>query len=216
MSHDNSQKSANKNIGCFFGVIFGFIGALGALLIIALLAGVTINQFNQMVDEARNPQEAVVLEDEGAADEQPAASASEAGSCNATQYLQVTGVVVTEQYTNESGTRICNYTLGLKSVHPTDPIRYFYHRHSKDVYQGTENYQWMGNFPLAPFAETEWFGNIAIYNEKDAQGPVMSIPVKVAGIFDTPECSVYFKDAVFDEAFLESIAFPVSSPCPLE
>jgi|SaaInlStandDraft_3_1057020.scaffolds.fasta_scaffold137480_2 hypothetical protein len=91
-----------------------------------------------------------------------------------------------------------------------------HYQYEKSVYMGTEGYQWMGNFPLSPYGETDWQGRIAIYNEKDAQGPVMSIPEKVAGIFDTPECSVYFKDAVFDEEFLKSIAFPVSSPCPLE
>jgi hypothetical protein len=98
---------------------------------LALFAGITINQFNQIAKDAENPQEAQSLGNEEVIEGQPAPSDSEStgqntNACNATEYLQVTGVVVTEQYTNKYETRICNYTLSIQSIHPTDPIRYFY------------------------------------------------------------------------------------------
>ncbi|MBT3315836.1 MAG: hypothetical protein HN390_14610 [Anaerolineae bacterium] len=146
--------------------------------------------------------------------------APSAQACNATQYLSATGANL-EQETNQFGTRMCKYSLRITNTHSITPIRYYVYKHDRDGYQHTEGYLWMGGLsPLAPGTGTDWPGKISIHTDKDFDGPSMSIPEKVAGIFDTPECSVYYKVdkdySKFDQNFLESIAVPVSSACPLE
>ena len=136
-------------------------------------------------------------------------------TCNATQYLHTSGVNL-QQEINQFDTRLCGYTLRITNTHPTAPIRYFVYQHDRDGFQHTEGYMWLGNYPLQPGIGTDSLGRIAIYTDKDADGPVMSIPEKVAGIYDSPECSIYYKDAKFDEDFLEKIAVPIVPVCPVE
>ncbi len=132
-------------------------------------------------------------------------------SCDATQYLQVTSSI-TKQETNQFDTRICEYTLNIQNTHPTDSIRYYVYQHNKDAFQYTEGFSWLGNFPLNPGTGTDSLGSMTVHMDKDASGPSMSIPEKIAGIYASPECSQYY----MDENFLVEIAKPVSSACTLE
>ncbi len=70
----------------------------------------------------------------------------------------------------------------------------------------------MGNIPIKPGQEGSWTGSVYIYDDPDADGPLMSIPEKVAGVLDLPECA----DEKQDEKFFERIAIPVEAVCPIE
>lgn len=100
--------------------------------------------------------------------------------CGATQHLEVNGKI-TLQETNQLGTRLCEYTLTIHNK-ADEEIWFYIYQHNQDGYQNTEKYQWMGNFPIAPGEDAEWTGYIYIYTDKDASGPVMSIPERLAGL----------------------------------
>jgi hypothetical protein len=137
---------------------------------------------------------------------------SSSHTCDGTQYLQV-GSQITKEETNEFGTFICDYTLVIRNTHPTDAIWFYVYVHKADGYQHTEGFDWMGGYPIAPGTSTDWFGsNIAIYTDKDFDGPVMSIPEKLAGIYDSPECAEYRTG----DTVKETIAIPINPVCPME
>jgi hypothetical protein len=131
-------------------------------------------------------------------------------ACDATQHLFITSEI-TQQETNQFGTRLCSYQL--KIYNNGDSVVWFYiHQHEKDGYQGTEKRQWMGNFPIDPGKDVEWQGNISIHTDEDFKGPVMSIPEKIAGIYGTPECET----AKMNQKYLEQISVPINPVCPME
>ena len=131
--------------------------------------------------------------------------------CDATQYIAIAGSV-TRQETLETGTRICEYSLKLQNTGDS-AVRHYLYQHNKDGYQRTESFQWVGNFPIMGDISADWYGTISFHdNDKDFKGPVMTIAEKFAGIFDSAECAEYY----MDEKFLESVAVPIDSFCPLD
>jgi hypothetical protein len=132
-------------------------------------------------------------------------------ACDGTSALRVTGEI-TLQETNQFGTRACEYDLKVTNTNPDTPVRFYIYQHDADGYQHTEKRHWMGNVLVAPGATQTWHGSIYIYSDKDADGPLMTIGEKIAGVFDTPECA----DERQDEKYFEAVAFPLESACPLE
>jgi len=139
-----------------------------------------------------------------------ATSPSNSKTCDATQYLQV-AVEITAQETNQFGTRLCEYTLTISTDEDAGIWVYFY-QHDRDGYAHTEKSRWMGNILVEPGGNGNWPGYIYIYNDKDADGPVMSIPERVAGISNIPECA----EEKQDQDYFELISVPVEMVCPME
>jgi hypothetical protein len=132
-------------------------------------------------------------------------------TCDATRYLQVSSEI-TLQETNQFGTRACEYRLNIRNTDPDSAIRFYVYQHDQDGYANTEKSHWMGNVLVEPGEEGEWTGSIYIYTDEDANGPVMSIPEKLAGVFDAPECT----EAKQDESFFEQVFIPLDPVCPME
>jgi len=132
-------------------------------------------------------------------------------ACDATPYVSVTSGI-TLQETNQFGTRACEYTLTVTSAYPDSTIRVFFFQHDRDGYQGTENSRWMGNVPLKPGRSNIWNGSIYFYTDPDADGPLMSIPERIAAVLDTPECAAQRQDL----DFLMEISIPLEPVCPSE
>jgi hypothetical protein len=165
---------------------------------------VSNNIADDVAGEAPQPEVSVPQPDAG--DLQP-----DANACNATQHLFVTSEI-THQEVNKYNTRICKYKLAIHN-NADETVWFYLHIHEKDSYQQTEDFRWMGNFPIEPGQNfPEWVGNIAIYNEEDFSGPVMHIPERLAGVYGSPECAEF----KMNETFLEQISIPISSECPLE
>ena len=148
----------------------------------------------------------------------PPADATEEGlqktdqlACDGTAYLIVTGEI-TSQGTNQFGTRGCEYVLKVKNNDPEQAINFYIYQHEKDGYAHTEKSHWMGNIQIAPGQEATWPGSIYIYTDPDADGPVMSIPEKIAGVYSTPECA----DKRQDLEFFEQSSIPLNPVCPME
>ena len=91
-------------------------------------------------------------------------------------------------------------------------VKFFIYQHDKDGYANTEKSRWMGNVLVEPGKAGEWTGSIYLYTDKDANGPVMSIPEKLAGVFDTPECA----GAQQYENYFEQVFASLDLVCPLE
>jgi len=132
-------------------------------------------------------------------------------SCDATPHLQVTREI-TVQETNQFGTRACEYRLKISNTHADKSVRFSIYQHDKDGYANTEKSHWMGNVLVEPGQAKEWTGSIYIYTDKDANGPVMSIPEKLAAVFDVPECA----EAKQDESFFEQVFIALDPVCPME
>jgi len=131
--------------------------------------------------------------------------------CEATRYLKVSSEI-TLQETNQFGTRACEYRLKISNTHPDRAIRFDIYQHDQDGYANIEKSHWMGNVLIEPGEEGEWTGSIYIYTDEDANGPVMSIPEKLTGVFDVPECA----EAKQDESFFEQIFIALDPVCPME
>ena len=180
-----------------------------------ILIGITILALTQVLckmpmkeDEALDVAEEVL--DEIAEDLENEIAPAQVDSCDGTYHLYVDSQI-TEQETNQFGTRLCSYKLTI--TNNGDEVVWFYiYQHDKDGYQRTEKSQWMGNFPINPGENIEWQGTISIYTDEDFDGPVMSIPEKIAGVYGTPECV----ESRQDEDFHEKIAVPIRPACPLE
>ena len=138
-------------------------------------------------------------------------SPSNSKSCDATQSLQVTSEI-TMQETNQYGTRICEYTLTISNTDEDTGIWVYFYQHDKDGYAHTEKSHWMGNILIEPGKDGSWPASIYIYDDKDADGPVMSIPERIAGVFNIPECA----EEKQDSNFFELISIPIEAACPME
>jgi hypothetical protein len=138
-------------------------------------------------------------------------SSPEVGDCDATRYLQVSSEI-TLQETNQFDTRACEYRLTISNTHTDKAVWFYIYQHDKDGYANTEKSHWMGNLLVEPGKEGEWTGSIYIYKDEDANGPVMSIPEKLAGVFDAPECA----EAKQDINFFEQVFVPLNPVCPME
>jgi hypothetical protein len=132
-------------------------------------------------------------------------------TCGATLYLDVTSKI-TRQETNQYGTRLCEYKLKITNTHQDGSVRFYIYQHDQDGYAHTEKYHWMGNMLIEPGKEGEWSGNVYLYTDKDADGPVMSVPEKIAGVFDSEDCALEKKDA----KFFEQVSIPIDPVCPME
>jgi hypothetical protein len=132
-------------------------------------------------------------------------------SCDATRFLQVASEI-TVQETNQYGTRICEYTLTINNTDEDTGIWVYFFQHDKDGYAHTEKSRWMGNLLIEPGKNGNWTGSIYIYDDKDADGPVMSIPERIAGVSNTLECAEEKQDA----NFFELISVPMETVCPME
>ena len=139
------------------------------------------------------------------------ASSPGVSGCNATQYLRVSSEI-TLQETNQFGTRACEYRLKIVNTHPDQAVWFYIYQHDKDGYANTEKSRWMGNVKVEPDREEEWTGSIYIYTDKDANGPLMSIPEKLAGVFDSPECA----EVKQDENYFEKVFIQLHPVCPME
>lgn len=131
-------------------------------------------------------------------------------ACDGTSSLQVTSEI-TSQETNQFGTKVCEYTLKITNNHEDAAIRFYIYQHDKDGYQRTEKSHWMGNVLVEPGKVGGWPASIYIYSDPDADGPVMSIPEKIAGVYDTQECAGERQD----EKFFEQISIPIEAVCPV-
>ncbi len=132
-------------------------------------------------------------------------------ACDGTSSLAIIGTI-TSQGTNQYGTRYCEYSYTIKNNQEDTGVRVYFYQHDQDGYAHTEKFHWMGNIPIKPGQEGSWTGSVYIYDDPDADGPLMSIPEKVAGVLDLPECA----DEKQDEKFFERIAIPVEAVCPIE
>lgn len=132
-------------------------------------------------------------------------------ACDGTPYLIVTGEI-TNQGTNQFGTRSCEYILKIRNNDPEHAINFYIFQHDKDGYARTEKSRWMGRTLLEFGQEATWPASIYIYTDPDADGPLMSIPEKIAGVYNLPECAQLQQD----EEFFEQISYPVESVCPME
>jgi hypothetical protein len=139
------------------------------------------------------------------------ASLSNSKTCGATQSLQVASEI-TVQETNQYGTRICEYTLTISNTDEDTGIWVYFYQHDKDGYAHTEKSHWMGNILIGPGEDGSWPASIYIYDDKDADGPVMSIPERIAGVSNIPECAEEKQDA----NFFELISVPIETVCPME
>lgn len=135
----------------------------------------------------------------------------DADACYATPYLSVKSQITTQE-TNQFGTRLCDYKLEITNANPETAINFYIYQHDADGYQGTEEYRWMGNVRLGVVETGEWQGYVYIYTDPDASGPLMSVPVKIAGVFDEPQCAEEKQDL----EYLEEISIPVEAVCPME
>ena len=131
-------------------------------------------------------------------------------ACNATPYLNI-DIEITLEETNQFGTRACEYKLVVFNT-SDKPLRIYAFQHDQDGYALTDKTRWMGNLLVEPSQAGEWPGSVYIYTDPDADGPLMSIPLKIAGVFDSPECA----EERQDESFFEQVAVPVGSVCPEE
>jgi hypothetical protein len=131
--------------------------------------------------------------------------------CYATPYLIVSSEIKLQE-TNQFGTRACEYRLTIRNNSPDEAIWFYVYQHDQDGYANTEKSRWMGNVYVEPGKTAEWTGSIYIYTDKDANGPLMSIPEKLAGVFDTPDCV----EAKQDENLFEQVAMPLDPVCPME
>jgi len=157
------------------------------------------------------PKTATATNTQEAANPSAGTEISDGQLCEATRYLQVSSEI-TLQETNQFGTRACEYRLKISNTHPDRAIRFSIYQHDQDGYANTEKSHWMGNVLIEPDEEREWTGSIYIYTDKDANGPVMSIPEKLVGVFDVPECA----EAKQDESFFEQIFIALDPVCSME
>ena len=132
-------------------------------------------------------------------------------ACDGTAYLIVTGEI-TSQGTNQFGTRGCEYVLKIRNNDPERAINFYIYQHEKDGYAHTEKSHWMGNILVEPGQVGTWTGSIYIYTDPDADGPVMSISEKIAGVYNLPECAQKRQD----EKFFEQVSIPLDPMCPVE
>lgn len=151
----------------------------------------------------RNPQEPEEEKDSG-----------DAGRdiCDGTSALQVKGVI-TRQETTEYGTQVCDYQLEITNTDPEHSVYYLIHQYEADVYAGTEGFDWMGRFLLAPGETGVWGGcYVIISKDPDATGLIMNSAEFMAGVYDLPEC----EEKTRDESFFEKISVPLAPVCPTE
>ena len=138
-------------------------------------------------------------------------SPSNSKTCDATPSLQVTSEI-TVQETNQYGTRICEYTLTISNADENTGIWVYFYQHDKDGYAHTEKSHWMGNILIEPGGDGSWPASIYIYDDKDADGPVISIPERIAGVYNIPECA----EEKQDSNYFELISIPIDAVCPIE
>jgi len=122
--------------------------------------------------------------------------------------------VITRQETvDEFGSRSCDYKLEITNTDADHSVFYLINQYHADVYAGTEDFDWMGGFRVAPGETAEWEGsNVLISKDPDATGLVMSSAEFMAGVYDLPECT----ERKWDEKFLEQISVPLAPVCPTE
>jgi hypothetical protein len=132
-------------------------------------------------------------------------------SCNATPFLSVSSTI-TRQETNQFGTQLCDYQLEIENGHLVTPIYIFIYLYDADGYAHTEEFRWMGIKHLASGETGNWDGYVYTYSDPDASGPVLSVPMSIAGVLDEPQCT----DKRQDLDYLESISIPLDLVCPME
>jgi len=225
-----NQASLINKPGCLLGFLAGFIGTVGMIVVIALLAGLTFNQINQIMSEGGDLSEAQPFEVEepvgelppveegGGGEENPApvleqesASPNEdesdiSATCNATQYLQVTSEIV-EQETSEFGTQVCKYTLTATNIHPDTTVWFFFYEH-EEFGEAVNKDFWGGLIVNSGQADYIRFANVIADREDVAS--MIQFATKIAGVFDLPECL----DLQQNDSYLEEIAIPVEPLCP--
>jgi hypothetical protein len=152
----------------------------------------------------RNTQGPEEEKDSGDADRQ---------NCDGTSALQVKGVITRQETVDEFGSRSCDYQLEITNTDADHSVYYLVHQYHADVYAGTEGFDWMGGFLVAPGETAEWKGSyVVISRDPDATGLVMSSAEFIAGVYDLAECA----ERKWDEKFLEQISVPLAPVCPTE
>jgi hypothetical protein len=178
--------------------------------IFLMLITILIAQLSCDSPQAMTPEPEIA--DPGTSEPNPTPTIAPQGSeCNATASLQVSSEI-TLQETNQYGTRGCEYSLTIKNTDAEHGVWVYFYQHDQDGYAHTEKSHWMGNILIAPGEEGEWTGSIYIYTDPDADGPLMSIPEKMTGVYDFPECAEEKQDA----SFFEQASTPLDAVCPME
>lgn len=133
--------------------------------------------------------------------------------CDGTSALQVKGVITRQETVDEFGSRSCDYQLEITNTDPVNSVYFYINQYEEDVYAGTEGFDWMGGFLVAPGEMVEWKGSyVVISKDPDATGLVMSSAEFMAGVYDLPECA----ERKWDEKFLEQVSVPLAPVCPTE
>ena len=133
--------------------------------------------------------------------------------CDGTSSFRVVGVIIRQETVDEFGSRSCDYDLKITNTDPVNSVYYLIHQYHADVYAGTEDFDWMGGFLVAPGGTEEWKGSYVVISKgPDATGLVISSAEFIAGVNNLPECA----ERKWDEKFLEQISVPVTPVCPTE
>jgi hypothetical protein len=158
--------------------------------------------FPQLIENETNTTGETTIEDD---------SSLSGSSCDASQSLQIsTGI--TKQEINQYGTHLCEYQLTVTNTGKDIGVWVSFYQHDIDGYAHTEKSRWIGNILVEPGGNTNWAANVYLYDDADADGPLMSVPEKISAVINTPECA----EERINSEYLDQIAIPVDILCPLE
>lgn len=141
-------------------------------------------------------------ESENAADIAPA--------CDAIAELEIS-YTSPEVTIYEDGTSVCEYRVSITNTHDAS-VWIWVDLHVLEGDSGMEYTQWTGGEHAYSAGYEGGFSvtHTTYYNDPDYEGPNASIPVRVAAIYKTDECTP-LKDK---SAFVEQIAVPLDVLCP--
>jgi hypothetical protein len=129
-------------------------------------------------------------------------------NCNASSELKIMSEI-TEDKLNEFGTRDCEYNLVIWNEKSANPVWIFGYRHTTDVYQDLDEYEWV-ILGKRGYQEETLFGGYYSYSiDPEAMGSISFELEKYAGIVDSPECEKYKND----EEYLDGIAITIPRIC---
>ncbi len=116
---------------------------------------------------------------------------------------------ITEDRIDEFGTRLCEYNLVIWNEKSATPIWIFGNRHTTDVYQDLDEYEWVILGKRGYQEEYLFSGYYDFHIDPDATGSVSFELAKYAGIVNSTECEK-FKN---DEEYLDGIAITIPKIC---
>jgi hypothetical protein len=141
--------------------------------------------------------------------QRPVHENQEVSPCDGTEDLQPFPRI-TQQSVNQFGTKLCDYTITITNNHASKTIQPVIYIHHADGYQQIDESKWVVYQSLAPGESLDVTGNVYIYTDPDATGPLMTEIEQIAGVFDEAECKASEKDSTF----LKNVAMAVGRICP--